>query len=413
MVWVTVGQFTMRASFLILGFAALAAEHLPAAEAQKRVRPEGIHARVLFPSLTALDTNGYSVPLLSLDACRAEFRYLRRFFLQIDLKSPAIVTDGWTTNIAEAEWPFMAFAYFGYACANLARLDHSMRSDALEEMRWLVDALQTPRMSGFVAPHFGEPFGNGPLIPSVFVHGHFLSLAVRYREVSGDARYDPLIHRVAGALNQAFQTSRQGILKSYRDMWWISDNLPALSALARYDSIYRRDTRAAREKFLQHVKAHYLDAATGLLSTYVDAENIRQIQGARGISTMYGLHFLCDIDPAFATNQYQLARQHFIREIFGVAAVREFAVGSGDTGDIDSGPLVFGFGPSASGFAIAASAVMRDAATTESLLKAAVATGLPELRSGELAYTIMPPVGQAVILFGKTESWVRSGHTNR
>jgi len=359
------------------------------------------------------DTNGCSIPLLSLEAYCAEFRYLRRTFLQTDLKGPAIVTDGWTTNIAEAEWPFMAFAYFGYACANLAKVDRSIRSDALAEMRWLIDALQTPRMSGFVTPHFGAPFGNGPLTPSVFVHGHFLNLAVRYRETSGDARYDPLIHRVAGALNQTFQASRQGVLKSYRDMWWISDNLPALSALATYDKIYRRDTGAAREKFLQHVKAHYLDASTGLLCTYVDAENVRQIQGARGISTMYGLHFLRDIDDTFATNQYHLARRHFVREIFGVAAVREFAEGTGGAGDIDSGPLFLGFGPSASGFAIAAAAVMKDAATTKSLLKASVVAGLPELRSGELAYTLMPPVGQAVILFGKTELWARVDDNHR
>jgi hypothetical protein len=402
----------MRARLLILSLAILATEGRHMAEAEQ-LKPQGNQARTLFPSLTAEDPDGHSLPLLSLEAYRAEFRYLRRTFLQTDLKGPTIVTDGWTTNIAEAEWPFMAFAYFGYACANLAKLDHSIRSDALAEMRWLIDALQTPRMSGFVTPHFGEPFGTGPLTPSVFVHGHFLNLAVRYREVSGDARYDPLIHRIAGALNQSFQTSRQGILKSYRDMWWISDNLPALSALARYDRIYRRDTSAARNKFLQHVKAHYLDARTGLLCTYVDADHVRQIQGARGISTMYGLHFLGDLDDAFATNQYHLARQHFVREIFGVAAVREFAEGTGGTGDIDSGPLVFGLGPSASGFAIAAAAAMQDKATAGALLKAAVVAGLPEFRSTELAYTLMPPVGQAVILFGKTELWSKLLGTNR
>jgi hypothetical protein len=403
----------MRVRFAILSLAILLGRLAHAAESEKQAKPAGATARVLFPSLTAEDATGQRILLLSLEAYRAEFRYLKRIFLETDLKAPAVVTDGWTTNIAEAEWPFMAFAYFGYACANLAKLNGSIRADALAEMRWLIEALQAPRMSGFVKPHFGEPFGNGPLTPSVFVHGHYLNLAVRYREVSGDTRYDLQIHRVAEALNRTFQASRHGVLKSYRDMWWISDNLPALSALARYDRIYRRDTSAARQKFLQHVKAHYLDAGTGLVCTYVDAENTRQIQGARGISTMYGLHFLRDLDVPFATEQYQLARKHFIREIFGVAAVREFAEGDGGAGDIDSGPLVFGFGPSASGFAIAATAVMKDTATTEALLKAAVLVGLPELRSGELAYTIMPPVGQAVILFGKTELRVRSDPSER
>ena len=46
---------------------------------------------------------------------------------------------------------------------------------------------------------------------------------------------------------------------------------------------------------------------------------------------------------------------------------------------------------------------MEDDATAKSLLKASAVAGFPELRSGELHYTAMPPVGQAVILFGKTE----------
>lgn len=403
----------MQVKLIALAIAVLAARLLHAADSEKGATAKKVSAPILFPSLSVRDTNGHSIPLLSLEAYRAEFRYLKQTFLQIDLNGPAVVTDGWTTNIAEAEWPFMAFAYFGYACANLARLDDSFRTEALGEMRWLIEALQTPRMSGFVRPHFGEPFGSGPLTPSVFVHGHFLSLAVRYREVSGDARYDQQIHRVAGSLNQAFQASRQGILKSYRDMWWISDNLPALSALVRYDRLFQRDTSAARQKFLQHVKAHYLDANTRLLCTYVDAETVQQIQGARGISTMYGLHFLRDVDPVFATEQYQLAHRYFIREVFGVAAVREFPHEAEGFGDIDSGPLIFGFGPSASGFAIPATAVMKDTATTKALLKAAVVAGLPELRAGELAYTIMPPVGQAVILFGKTELWASADLANR
>ena len=83
--------------------------------------------------------------------------------------------------------------------------------------------------------------------------------------------------------------------------------------------------------------------------------------------------------------------------------MREFPEGAAGTADIDSGQVIFGLGPSASGFAIAAAAVMGDDATAHSLLKASVLAGLPELRNGELHYTAMPPVGQAVILFGKTE----------
>lgn len=186
-------------------------------------------------------------------------------------------------------------------------------------------------------------------------------------------------------------------------MWWISDNLPALAALARYDALFQGDTKTVRQKFLRTVKQHFLDPSTGLLATYVDADALRVVQGPRGISTMYGLHFLRDVSPEFAAGQYRRARQHLVRDVVGFAAVREFPEGVKARPDIDSGQLVLGFGPSASGFAIAAAAVMGDEATAQALLKGSVLAGLPEFRSGELRYTAMPPVGQAIILFGKTE----------
>src|SRR5580765_1837875 len=68
-----------------------------------------------------VDENGMALSLFSDAAYRAEFRFLRREFHQTDLAGSAVATDGWTKNIPEAEWPFMEFCYFGYACAALAK----------------------------------------------------------------------------------------------------------------------------------------------------------------------------------------------------------------------------------------------------------------------------------------------------
>ena len=349
------------------------------------------------------DETGHKLPLFSLEAYRAEFRYLRSKFKEMDLHGPPIVTDGWTTNIPEAEWPVMTAAYLGYACADLAVLDPAMRGEYLEEMRWLLDALQTPRLSGFVKPHFGEPYSDKQIHVAVFPHGHFLNLATRYREVSGDYKYDQIIDRVASALTNSILTTDQGILRSYRDMWWITDNFPALAALARYDRVYMEDTTAARAKFLASLKEFYLEKRTGLFCTYIVPAGHVQSQGPRGISVMYGLHFLKDFDAPFAVEQYSLAKKFLIRDVLGVSAVREFPEGTEAKGDVDSGPVLFGLGPSASGFALGAAVVNGDTNTAQRLLNATALAGLPVLRNGELQYQSMPAVGQAVILFGKAE----------
>jgi hypothetical protein len=272
-------------------------------------------------------------------------------------------------------------------------------------MRWALSALQTRRLSGFMEPHFGPPFGEGRLTPSVFVHGHFLSLAVRYREVTGDPQYDLLMRRIAMALDEAFAQDELGVLQSYKHppMWWLTDNFPALSALARYDRIFHTHYGVGKDKFLASLKSRYLDPGTGMFCTYADSESRKAGQGPRGISMMYGLHFLNDFAPDFAREQYALAKKNLFGSVLGCSAVREFPVGEESAEDIDSGPLIMGFGASASGFAIAATAVMDDLEAGGQLLRSLFLLGL-EVREGDkLYYREIPEVGQAVILFGRTE----------
>lgn len=257
-------------------------------------------------------------------------------------------------------------------------------------------------MTGFIADHFGPPFGERFTTPSVFVHGPFLNLAVRYRAESGDQRFDPLIHRIADALSQAFARSEQGVLPTYTNMWWITDNLPALSALARYDQLFHRDLSKVKTRFLRCTREHYLDA-NGLISSYIDPVTRRPLQCARGVEIGYALHFLQEVDPEFAQDQFALAKRKYFRDAFGFAAVREFPEGAKATPDVDSGAVVFNFGAAASGFGIGAAAVMGDEKMAVQLLRSSAWLGLPTYRNRELSYAAMPQVGQAVILFGKTE----------
>lgn len=375
----------LAAGFLSLGASAQAAGP---EKGEERASAPGEETEVINP--------------LSPEAYRAEFRYLRDVLREIDLAGPAVETDGWTYNIPEAEWPFMATCFFAYACANLAKCDPLIRDEALEHMRWSIEALQTPRLTGFITNHFGPPFAKKNLRASPFVHGHFLNVVVRYREVSGDERFDGLAHRVASALSKAYEKDDQGVLASYSDMWWLSENFVALSALARYDRVFDRNTARVTSKFLSSVRAHYTDKATGLFATCVFPKTRVSLQGPRGISVMYGLHFLKDFSEDYAAEQYALARRILIRSALGLAAVREFPEGAEGTGDVDSGPILFGLGPSASGFAIGAAAVMDDRQTAMRLLRASVLAGIPQYSEGKLRYETMPTVGQAVILFGKT-----------
>lgn len=346
------------------------------------------------------------------EACRAQFRYLRQALHAIDLKGAPVLTDGLSSNIAEAEWPFMAVAYYGYACADLAQCDPTLRVEAVDEMRWALGALQTPRLSGFMTAHFGPPFGgSGPLTPSIFVHGHFLGLAVRYREVTGDTSFDPLLQRIATALGDAYARDPQGLLPGYTHppMWWLTDNCPALSALARYDHLFQTQFAATgKDKFVASLKAYYLDPPDGdVLHLRKSSITPAWAGAARYLHDVWSV-FSSDFAPEFAAVQYTLVKQHLFGTIFGCVAVREYPLGQERAGDIDSGQLVMGFGPSASGFAIAVTAIMNDLALGDQLLRSLATLGL-EIRNGDkLCYRQIPEVGQAMIFFGRAELWKRA-----
>lgn len=370
--------------------------------------------------------------LNSAEAYRMEVRYLSRKLGELDLKGPPIITDGWKTNIAEAEWPFLACVYFGHACLNLAEAEPSLRQELLPEARWVLHALQQPRLSGFVKTHFSEPFPkrdsaagilsavnagpnpNGaqdqlpPITKSaVFVHGHFLYLAMRYQNISGDQRFAPVIRQVATALARDFSATTHGLLKSYSDMWWLTDNFAAYAGLTHFDRTYGTHLSAVKDKLITTIRTRYLDPKTSLFVTYVDAEQQKILQGPRGISLMYGLHYLKEFAPAFAAEQYTVARKNFYRSFLGMGAMTEAPPGETAREDIDSGPVVFGMGPSASGFGIGAAAMMQDHRTVSELLHSLSIIGLPTMDGDGLRYQSMPMVGQAVILFGKTAALKR------
>lgn len=352
--------------------------------------------------LVLTNISGAVLGIPSREAWESEFRYLSRVCHSMDLTQPGGRMTGMQTDVPETQWPFMQFCYLGFAAGNLAEARTAFRPRALEEMRWLIDAIQTPRLTGFITDHFGPPFGPGFKRPSVFVHGFFLNLVMRYRAVSGDDRYDSLARTIAAKLQEAFQLSPQGILPTYTNMWWMNDNLPALAALAACDRAFHQDTSAIRMRFLQSARTHYLDKH-GLLSSYIDPGPKITLQVARGVSICYALHFLREIDSNFAKSQYAIASRVFFRESFGLAAVREFPEGEPTAFDVDSGPVVLGMGAAASGFAIGAAAVMQDQVTASKLVAASIVAGGPRFEADELSFATMPPVGQAVILFGKTE----------
>ena len=164
---------------------------------------------------------------------------------------------------------------------------------------------------------------------------------------------------VVAALDARLHASATGLLATYPGETYVADNAVVLAVLALAD--LGRGAHASGmatavklphgnllAKTLASWRATLVDADTGVL---VFGDGTRRQPRASG-ATLSAM-MLAYVDGAFARDQATAITAHFDDRVFGLfAAVCEHP-GCGGTGDVDSGPLLRGASPSATGFAIA------------------------------------------------------------
>lgn len=132
---------------------------------------------------------------------------------------------------------------------------------------------------------------------------------------------------------------------TYRGNAWPADAIMCIASLSLHDKLFTPKYQTTIRNWVESVKSN-LDSR-GLIPHSVRALNGMPSQHARGSSQSLMLIFLSHIDPDFAKEQFLIYRNTFIDTTVGLTGVREFPKGQFGFGDVDSGPLIFGYGASA------------------------------------------------------------------
>ncbi|MBK9194192.1 MAG: hypothetical protein IPO17_04215 [Flavobacteriales bacterium] len=151
--------------------------------------------------------------------------------------------------------------------------------------------------------------------------------------------------RQSDSLALAFTRSDSPFLESYTGAAWPADATVAMASLVMHGQLRGRDHSAATARWVAQVRER-LDER-GLIPHAWQPWEDRIGQSARGSSQALMNTLLPLIDTAFAAEQFGRFRELYFTERFGVPAVREHPIGDGSPGDVDSGPLILGFGPAA------------------------------------------------------------------
>jgi hypothetical protein len=167
------------------------------------------------------------------------------------------------------------------------------------------------------------------------------------------------------AISRAISATNKPYLESYKGAAWPADNILCLASLALHDRIFAPKYQTVITTWLDRIKTH-LDENTGLVPHSFSLIYDKGIE-TRGSSQSLILSFLPKIDPVFAQNQYKIYKKLFIEEKNGLPAVREYRMGIAGGGDIDSGPVIWDVGGSASIVGVRAAAENGDFELSKSL----------------------------------------------
>lgn len=210
-----------------------------------------------------------------------------------------------------------------------------------------------------------------------------------------DAPRDAELHqRLVNALARRLDASPTGLIETYPGETYIPDNVVVVAGLALFDRCTGTSAHAATiHRFLTTTRARWTDPDNGLL-------RFSPNQPARGSGAAWNAFYLPFIDEDLARDQTARTWATFgDTALFGALhGVRERPRGIDTAGDVDSGPLIFGVSPSATGFMLGAARLEGDDARVRGVLTTAELVGV----SAGGRYLSSPLVGDAITLAAKT-----------
>lgn len=289
---------------------------------------------------------------------------------------------------------FFSHVMYGLASTQLAQTGDVEVEQALLHAHWALAELRSSAGKAVFDPRLKPAHG-------VFYAGWTLLLEAEIAALSPStppaerARVAALAEQLATAFSAQLDAGGSPFLQAYPGQSWPVDTVVALAALRRADAATGTDHGPLITRWRLQA-AQRVDPKTGLLPHHADAATGAPLEGARGTSQTLIQRFWPLLDPDGAPQAYRRYRDLFVRERVGFVGVQEFPEGMNGKGDVDSGPLLFGFTLSGSAVAIGTARAHGDTKLADAIQEELDLLGLPLRWRGERAYLLgQLPVGDA------------------
>jgi hypothetical protein len=266
-------------------------------------------------------------------------------------------------DIAGTEWPLFGSVFYLLASESLQEAwgegknpasvaPNVYAKGAIEAAAALV---ADPGHAGWVKHHWGEDYLHRE---NIFYRMLLISALTSYQKLLGDEKYMPLLRDQVESLSNELDESPLGLLDDYPKQCYPTDVVAAIAAIRRADKVLGTDHSDFVKRSLRAFQGKLLDI-TGLPPYMADAKS-GYIDISRGCSSQWITVWVPQLWPNKAKQFYDNFEKHFWQRCWGAVGFREFTKQSMISNwymDVDSGPVVAGFGSSATAFGLGAARV--------------------------------------------------------
>ncbi|WP_146115760.1 MULTISPECIES: hypothetical protein [Pirellulaceae] len=209
-----------------------------------------------------------------------------------------------------------------------------------------------------------------------------------------------LLQNECDAIAEAIETSQTPFLASYYGSAWPCDTVPAIHAMRVYDHVTGENRYDETIDHWLREASQRLDPETSLLPHTAELPSGQAVGVARATSQMIMLRLLPDIEPAFAKQQYEIFRERFQTTLLGAPCLLEYPTGISGSGDVDSGPLIFGRSLSATVLMMGIAQIYGDHSVADAIAVTGEAVGLPWTTHGQKQYAGgILPIGDLMVTY--------------
>ncbi len=274
---------------------------------------------------------------------------------------------------------FFSYVLYGLSwCDFLQKTqDKEIREMGINEINKAASALSSPKGRSIFPQQLSPEYG-------IFYAGWTNCLLAKKLAIQNNYADSLQFEQNCDNIVNAFKQSNQTFLASYAGLSWPCDNIVAVASLAMHDKIYPAKYTSFLSEYIQKLKSN-LDKE-GLIPHKTDYKTGHITEQAKGSSQSLLLIFLLEIDSDFAKEQFAKYKTHFLDKRMGLYGIREHKIGINGKGDIDSGPVIWDIGGSASVVGAKTFALFNETSIAETLRNSLEAFGMAVQNKNDKKY---------------------------